>query len=302
MERGQLSTTEADLAATVPVAKDVTVEADSGGHTDNRPLAVLLPAIIALRDDLSARFGYREAPRVGAAGGLGSPAARGGRVRARRRLRAHRLGQPDGGGSRGLRRRQGHAGAGRHRRRGHGARRRHVRDGREGAGAASGNAVRVPGGRLYDAYRAHPSLEAIPAGTRDRLEREVLGASIDDVWAWTREFWRQRDPHELDRAAADPKHRMALVFRWYLGMSSRWAIEGRTERRTDYQLWGGPAIGAFNRWVAGSFLADTGGRGVVQIARNLLEGAAVVTRAHQLRTFGVPVPPQAFTFSPRPLV
>ena len=94
---------------------------------------------------------------------------------------------------------------------------------------------------------------------------------------------------------------MALIFRWYLGSSSRWAVEGDTTRRTDYQLWCGPAVGAFNRWTAGSFLAEAGERSVTQIALNLLEGAAVVTRAHQARTYGVPVPAGAFTFVPRRL-
>jgi hypothetical protein len=39
----------------------------------------------------------------------------------------------------------------------------------------------------------------------------------------------------------------------------------------------------------------------VSITLNLLEGAAVVTRAHQLRTYGAPVPAAAFDFRPRPL-
>ncbi len=39
----------------------------------------------------------------------------------------------------------------------------------------------------------------------------------------------------------------------------------------------------------------------VQIALNLLEGAAVITRASQLRSFGLPVPTTAFQFQPRPL-
>jgi hypothetical protein len=69
----------------------------------------------------------------------------------------------------------------------------------------------------------------------------------------------------------------------------------------DYQIWCGPAQGAFNAWVKGSYLEPAANRSVVQIARNLLEGAAVVTRAHQLRTAGVPVPEAAFAFSPRPL-
>jgi hypothetical protein len=58
-------------------------------------------------------------------------------------------------------------------------------------------------------------------------------------------------------------------------------------------------MGAFNAWVKGSFLEPLEHRTVVQTALNLLEGAAVATRAHQLRSFGVAVPPQAFHFRPR---
>ena len=57
VERGQITGDEADLAARVPLAEDVTVEADSGGHTDNRPLGVVLPVIAALRDELTRRHG-----------------------------------------------------------------------------------------------------------------------------------------------------------------------------------------------------------------------------------------------------
>jgi trans-AT polyketide synthase, acyltransferase and oxidoreductase domains len=60
-------------------------------------------------------------------------------------------------------------------------------------------------------------------------------------------------------------------------------------------------MGAFNAWTAGSFLAEPANREVAQVARNLLEGAAAATRAHQFRTYGVPVPPEAFRYRPRPL-
>jgi PfaD family protein len=156
-------------------------------------------------------------------------------------------------------------------------------------------------GRLYEVYRDHPSIEAIPAPTLAALERDVLHATVEEIWAETCAFWQQRDPAQLVRAERDPRHRMALVFRWYLGKSSRWAIDGDTARRTDYQLWAGPAVGAFNRWTCGSFLAEPTERTVTQIALNLLEGAAVVTRAHQARTCGVPVPSAAFAFVPRRL-
>jgi hypothetical protein len=123
--------------------------------------------------------------------------------------------------------------------------------------------------------------------------------SIDQVWALTSDYWRQRDPKQIERAHSNPKHQMALVFRWYLGNSGRWALAGAGDRRADYQIWCGPAMGAFNRWVAGSFLAEPANRTVVQIALNLLEGAAVVTRAHQLRTYGFPIP--ISQFAPRRL-
>jgi PfaD family protein len=155
--------------------------------------------------------------------------------------------------------------------------------------------------RLYEVYAAHGSLEEIAPPVRQRLERDVLGVPLSEVWRQTSEFWRARDPAELDRAEADPKHRMALAFRWYLGMSSRWAIDGDGSRRMDYQIWCGPAMGAFNRWVDGSFLAGPGRPSVVQIARNLMEGAAVVARAQQVRGFGLAVPPEAFVFRPRRL-
>jgi trans-AT polyketide synthase/acyltransferase/oxidoreductase domain-containing protein len=54
---GSISAEEGRLARLVPVAEQITVEADSGGHTDNRPLTVLLPAILALADELREHFG-----------------------------------------------------------------------------------------------------------------------------------------------------------------------------------------------------------------------------------------------------
>ena len=301
VDRGELTSAEAELAARVPVAEDITVEADSGGHTDNRPLVALLPRMLRLRDAAMATYGYQRPIRVGAAGGLGTPCG----VAAAFALGAayvvtgsvnqvavesglsddakSLLAQADvadvtmapAADMFEL-----------------GVKLQVLRRGTMFAGRAR---------QLYDAYTSFPSLEAIPAQVRAKLERGVLSRPIEEVWQETRAFWEARDPGELARAEADPKHRMALTFRWYLGMSSRWAIDGETSRRADYQIWCGPAMGAFNRWAAGSFLAEPQHRTVEQIARNFLEGAAAITRAHQLRTYGVDMPSDAFTFTPRRL-
>jgi PfaD family protein len=155
--------------------------------------------------------------------------------------------------------------------------------------------------RLYEVYGAHDGLEVLPAAVKAKLEQEIFQKPLEAVWDDTRAYFATRDPHQIARAERDPKHRMALVFRWYLGQSSRWAIAGDPARRLDYQIWCGPAMGAFNAWVKGSFLEAPEHRDVVQIALNLLEGAAVITRAHQLRTYGAPMPSTAFAFRPRPL-
>ena len=159
----------------------------------------------------------------------------------------------------------------------------------------------VRANRLYETYRAYAGLQAIPEAVQARLEKEVFRMPLAQVWNETRDFWARREPEELAQAEKDPKHQMALCFRWYLGLSSRWAITGENARRIDYQIWCGPAMGAFNRWVKGTFLEAPENRQAVQIALNLLEGAAVVTRAQQLRSFGVPMPTAAFDFRPRPL-
>jgi PfaD family protein len=155
--------------------------------------------------------------------------------------------------------------------------------------------------RLHELYKSSDSLEQIPAADRARLEQEIFQLPLETVREQTERFWAARDPRQNERATRDPKHRMALCFRWYLGQSSRWAIADDPARRADFQIWCGPAMGAFNDWVRGSFLEDPARRTVSQIGRNLLEGALAVTRAHQLRSCGVPLPAGAFAVAPQPL-
>jgi len=82
-------------------------------------------------------------------------------------------------------------------------------------------------------------------------------------------------------------------------MASKWPVVGEARRRLDYQIWCGPAMGAFNDWVRGSFLQAQANRGVVQIALNLLEGAASAHARPALRSVGVGMPAAAFSFAPR---
>ena len=299
--QGKLTAEEAALAAGLPVAEDITVEADSGGHTDNRPLPALFPLIQHLALELAREFGYARVPRVGAAGGLGTPAA----IAAAFQMGAAYVvtgsvnqSAVEAGLSAEAKELLAQAG---------------LADCTMAPSAdmfelgvkvqvlRKGTFFPQRAAKLYELYQAHASLEDIPAAEREKLEKELFRRPLAEVWAGCVEFFQKRDPRELAEAERNPRHRMALVFRWYLGLSSHWPIVGEASRRLDYQIWCGPAIGSFNQWVAGSFLAPPAGRTVAQIALNLMEGAAVVTRAAQLRSYGVPVPAAAFEFRPRPL-
>jgi PfaD family protein len=152
--------------------------------------------------------------------------------------------------------------------------------------------------RLYELYRAFPSLEAIPRADREKVEKQIFGRPLAEVWATTADYWRARDVREVERAEADPHHKMALTFRWYLGMTSRWARTGEAGRRRDFQVWCGPAMGLFNDWVRGTWLEPLPARTVVGVANALMHGACVALRVGAARAAGIDLPDAAMRIVP----
>ncbi|TCO60619.1 PfaD family polyunsaturated fatty acid/polyketide biosynthesis protein [Actinocrispum wychmicini] len=297
---GLITAEQAALARGVPMADDITVEADSGGHTDRRPLVALFPTIARLRDTVQRELRYPTPVGLGAAGGIGTPQAA---------AAAFALGADyvvtgsvnqscvEAGTSDAVRQLLCAAG---------------IAD-CEMAPAADmfelgvdlqvlkkGTLFPMRAKQLYELYRRHDGLDALPAADRDKLERQVLRHPIEHVWAQVVEYFDRRDPDQVRRAATDPKRRMALVFRWYLGMSSRWATSGETDRAGDYQIWCGPAMGSFNEWARGTYLAAPENRRVAEVATHLMRGAAFVTRVQQLALAGVRLPAACRDYQPVP--
>lgn len=68
LEQKLITELQAILSQKVPMADDITAEADSAGHTDNRPMLALLPSILSLRDEIQETCGYAQPVRVGASG------------------------------------------------------------------------------------------------------------------------------------------------------------------------------------------------------------------------------------------
>ena len=310
LDRGEVTAEQATLARLVPMADDLTVEADSAGHTDRRPLVTALPAMLRLRDRIARESGRelgrasgRAAPvRVGAAGGIGTPEA----VQAAFGLGAAYVvtgsvnqACVEAGTSPAAKALLAAAGPADYAM-------APAADMFEGGvevqvltrGSLFAGRARL----LYQLYRTHPGLDELPAADRRRLETKFFRRPLADVWRETADYLAEHHPEQLLRAELDPRHRMAMVFRWYLGQSSRWAVTGDAERAVDHQVWCGPAMGAFNDWAAGSVLADPGGRRVADVAHHLLRGAAFHRRLAHLRYSGVRLPASyaAYRLPPAP--
>jgi trans-AT polyketide synthase/acyltransferase/oxidoreductase domain-containing protein len=278
LSQRRITAEQARLARQVPMADDLCVEADSGGHTDCGVASALLPSITRLRDEVVRERGYAQPIRVGAAGGIGTPEAA---------LAAFMLGADFivTGSINQCTVEAGTSDA--------------VKDMLEGMGVQDteyapagdmfelGARVQVlkkgvffpsRAQKLYDLYRQHGSLDEIAPRTRARIEQKYFKRSFDDVWAETRTYLESR-PALLKEAERNPKRKMALVFRWYFAYSSRLALQGETGNRVDFQIHCGPALGSFNEWVKGTDLESWRRRHVDVIARRLLdETATLMTR------------------------
>ncbi len=288
--QGLINEQQAQMAQRIPMCDALTVEADSGGHTDNRPLVCLLPALLDLRDELQAKHGYEQAVHIGAAGGIGTPAAA---------LAAFMLGA-DYVLTGSVNQACVESGASAH------TRRILAQAGQADVMMApaadmfemgvkvqvlkKGTLFPMRAQKLYELYKSCDSLEAIPASEREKLETQVFRKPLAVIWQETEAFFRERDPDQLERAAQNPKRKMALVFRWYLGLSSRWSNSGEVGREMDYQIWCGPAMGAFNEWTHGTSLALPENRHAVDVAEHLMTGAAYLYRQQHLRAQGVTLP------------
>jgi len=295
---GEITADQALLAAEIPMAQYVTAEADSGGHTDNRPAIALFPTIQSLAHRLEKEFGYACRLKAGLAGGIATPAsAAAAFAMGAAYIMTGSVNQAciESGTSAAVREMLAET------------RQADVTMAPAADMFEMGVTVQVlkrgtmfpmRAARLYEMYRSYAGLEEIPAPEREKLEKTMFLAPLEDIWRDTRTYFLQRDPKQVERAERDPKHRMALVFRWYLGQAAHWAKDGNSARRMDYQVWAGPAMGAFNEWAAGSFLAKADQRRVVTVARNILYGAAVLSRAAMLRSQGIHLPAEAVQISP----
>jgi len=274
LEENKISQQEAELSKKVPVADDITVEADSGGHTDMGIMSVLLPTIIRQRDELMNQYQYAKPVRVGAAGGIGTPEAAatafilgadfiltgsinqctveaGTSDAAKDILQQLNVQDTD------------YAPAG-----------DMFELGAKVQVVRKGVFFQARANKLYDLYRHYNSLDEIDDKTKKQIQDKYFHRNFEEVYAETKAYYSQYMPEEIEKAERNPKHKMALVFKWYFVQSMRLAMRGSAEQKVDYQIHSGPAMGAFNQWVKGTSLENWRNRHVDEIADKLMHGTA----------------------------
>jgi PfaD family protein len=242
LSRNLITPEEAELAKHILMAEDISAEADSGGHTDNRPALALLPTIMALKNEMMRTHGYKTPLRVGLGGGIATPeSAAAAFSMGAAYLLTGSVNQScvEAGTSDAVK--------------------KMLCDAEQAdvimAPSADmfemgvkvqvlkrGTMFALKAAKLYDYYRTYNSLDVLPPTVVEELEKKYFHMSLAEEWNNTAAFFRTRDPRQLERADRDPHHKMALLFRSYLGRASLWAIAGDPSRIIDYQVWCGPPV------------------------------------------------------------
>lgn len=298
LQEKMITEEQAALSKKIPMADDITVEADSAGHTDNRPLVSILPAIISLRDRIQQEYNYIKPVRIGAAGGISTPSAA---------IGAFQMGAAyivtgsvnqacvEAGTSDYVRKVLAEA---------------KMTDvmmapcadmfelGAKVQVLKKGTMFPMNGQKLYEIYRKYSSLEELSSKEKEQLEKRIFKRSINEVWSDVVKYFDNIDKNVVIRAKSDNKHKMALIFRWYLGNSSRWAVKGITDRCMDMQIWCGQAMGAFNSWVKSTYMEEAHNRKVADVALHIMNGAAYIFRINIAELMGVRVPIELKSYRP----
>jgi trans-AT polyketide synthase/acyltransferase/oxidoreductase domain-containing protein len=274
VQSGQLNTEEAELSRFVPMANDICVEADSGGHTDRGIAHVLMPVMLNLRDQMMVRHRYLDAIHVGAAGGIGTPeAAAAAFVMGADFILTGSINQctVEAGTSVAVKNLLQTANA------------------QDTAYAPAGDLFELGAkvqvfkkglffparaNKLYELYLRYNSIEEIDDRTRIHIEEKYFKRSFEAVWEETKLYYCLNGRTTVEELEGSPKRKMALIFRWYFVHTTRLAQSGSEEQKVDYQIQCGPALGAFNRWVEGTELESWRKRHVAEIAELLMDATA----------------------------
>ena len=271
LKAGKITAEQAELAKQVPVASEICVECDSGGHTDMGVATTLFPSIQAKKTEIMNKYQYPTPIHIGLAGGIGTPeAAASAFVLGADFILTGSINQctVEGGTSDAVKDML------------------QIMDVHDTDYAPAGDMFEIGAkvqvlkkgvffparaNKLFSLYTQYNSLEEIPPVLKKQLEERYFQKGFAEIWEESKRFLKsQGQMQEIKKAEANPKHKMALVFRWYFFHTSHLAIDGEKSKKVDFQVHTGSALGSFNQWVKGSPLEDWRNRHVDAIGEKLM--------------------------------
>lgn len=270
----KITVSEAELSQSIPMADEICVEADSGGHTDQGVAYALMPAMFVLRDEMMSKYRYDKLIRIGAAGGIGTPhAAAAAFIMGADFIVTGSINQctVEAGTSDAVKdllqelnvQDMAYAPAG-----------DMFEIGARVQVVKRGLFFPTRANKLYELYQRHNSIDEIDPKTRQQIQERYFKRSFDDIWSETRSYYARAYPNKLTEIEKNPKQKMSLIFRWYFVHTTRLAMRGSEDQKVDYQIHCGPAMGAFNQWVRGTELQAWRSRHVADIGIKLMNSTA----------------------------
>ena len=274
LEAQHITADEAELAKAIPIARDICVEADSGGHTERGNAYILVPTFRLLRDKAMAEHAYHPSQQIymGTAGGIGTPEAA---------VAAFMLGA-DFVLTGSINQCTVEAGIS-----------DDVKDMLQEMAASDTDyipasmadektkiqvanrqtAFPARANKLHELYRTHNSIEEIDEQTRSQLQDSFFQKSFDEIWSETQAYYQKTKSNNKGEEF-DSRQKMASIFRWYFFHTEQLAMNGDNSNRSNYQVHCGPALGAFNQWIKGTAYENWRNRHVAEIAELMMEETA----------------------------
>lgn len=271
LKEDKITLKEAEYLKNVPVADDICVESDSGGHTDGGNPCALIPAMIKLRDDMMKKYSYDNKIHVGAAGGIGTSEASaaafmlGADFIVTGSINQCSVEAAISDSAKDL------------------LQQANVQDtayvpagdmfeiGAKVQVLRKGLFFPARANKLYSIYQQYNSIEEIDDNLRKQIQEKYFRKSFADVFEEVKDYY---PPKEIKKAEENKKHKMALIFKWYFGHSTQMALKGCEDCKVDYQINCGPALGAFNQWIKGTEIENWRNRHVDEIGEKIMKETA----------------------------
>lgn len=282
LEKGMVNEEEARLSQFIPMADDLAIEGDSGGHTDQGVSFSLIPSVTAIKEKMKRRYNYREEIMVGCGGGIGTPEAA---------AAAFMLGA-DFIFTGSINQCTVESGA-------HDT----VKDLlstvsiHDTTVTVSGDMFEIGAkiqvvkkntkfparaNKLYQLFNQYNSIDEIPEETRRDIEKNYFKKSISEVWDQVCQYKSRKNPEQIIEARENPRLKTALIFKWYFAHCSNVTLDGDETEKDNFLIYCGPAMGAFNQWVRDTEYESWKNRHVDGIAFMLMSKACESIESKQI--------------------